>query len=140
MANNTTQSYHRSLSGSIGTGISSLINPRGRTYFILEHKVSSKYHRAGENQEIIVNQIELGRDARCQVRFDESFSTVSRRHAAIINDGGNWKIIPLSQTNTTLLNGRPIRNEWYLQNGDEIQLSVNGPKLGFIIPTGKKQQ
>lgn len=138
MANNTTHTYNRSLSGSIGAGIGSLINPGGRTYFILEHKVSSKYHRAGENQEIIVNQIELGRDAHCQVRFDESFSTVSRRHAAIINEGGNWKIIPLSQTNTTFLNGRPIKNEWYLQNGDEIQLSINGPKLGFIVPTGKK--
>ena len=44
----------------------------------------------------------------------------------------------ISQTNTTLLNGRPIKNEWYLQNGDEIQLAVNGPKLGFIVPSGKK--
>lgn len=138
MANNTTHPYNRSLSGSIGAGISSLVNPSGRKYFVLEHKVSSKYHRAGENQQIIVNQIELGRDPHCQVRFDESFSTVSRRHAAIVKDGDNWKIVPLSQTNTTLLNGRPIKNEWYLQNGDEIQLSVNGPKLGFIVPTGNK--
>lgn len=138
MANQTTQRYNRSLSGSVGAGIGSIISPNGRKYFILEHKVSSKYHRAGENQEIIVNQIELGRDPRCQVRFDESFSTVSRRHAAIIKDGDNWKIVPLSQTNTTLLNGHPIKNEWYLQNGDEIQLSVNGPKLGFIVPTGNK--
>lgn len=138
MANNTTQPYNRSLSGSVGAGLSSIVKPGGRKYFILEHKVSSKYHRAGENQEIIVNQIELGRDPHCQVRFDESFSTVSRRHAAITKDGDNWKIVPLSKTNTTLLNGRPIKNEWYLQNGDEIQLSVNGPKLGFIVPTGNK--
>lgn len=138
MANNITHPYNRSLSGSIGAGIGSIISPGGRKYFILEHKVTSKYHRAGENQEIIVNQIEIGRDPHCQVRFDESFSTVSRRHAAIIKDGDNWKIIPLSQTNTTLLNGHPVRNEWYLQNGDEIQLSVNGPKLGFIVPTGNK--
>lgn len=138
MANNTTHPYNRSLSGSVGAGIGSIISPGGRKYFILEHKVTSKYHRAGENQEIIVNQIEIGRAPHCQVRFDESFSTVSRRHAAIIKDGDNWKIIPLSQTNTTLLNGRPVRNEWYLQNGDVIQLSVNGPKLGFIVPTGNK--
>ena len=107
-------------------------------YYILEHKVSSKYHRAGEAQEIIVDQIELGRDSRCQVRFDDSFSTVSRRHAAIVKDGDNWKLVQISKTNTTLLNGRPVKTEWYLQNGDEIQLSINGPKLGFIIPTGKK--
>lgn len=114
MANQTTRPYNRTLSGSIGAGISSVVNPRGRKYFILEHKVSSKYHKTGENQEIIVNQIEIGRDSHCQVRFDESFSTVSRRHAAIVKDGDNWKIVPLSKTNTTLLNGQPIKNEWYL--------------------------
>ena len=133
-----TQMYKRSLSGSVGSGMGSLFNGSGKTYYILEHKVSSKYHRAGEAQEIIVDQIELGRDSKCQVQFDESFSTVSRRHAAIVRDGQNWKLVQLSHTNTTFLNGRPVQNEWYLQNGDEIQLSVNGPKLGFIIPSGNK--
>ena len=72
------------------------------------------------------------------MRYDESFSTVSRRHAAIVKEGENWKIVQLSSTNSTFLNGHKVKNEWYLQNGDEIQLSVNGPKLGFIIPTGKR--
>ena len=138
MAGKTAEPYKATLSGSIGAGMGSVFNPRGRKYYILEHKVSSKYHRAGEAQEIIVDQIEIGRDSRCQVRFDDNFSTVSRRHAAIIKDGDNWKLVQISKTNTTLLNGRPVQNEWYLQNGDEIQLSVNGPKLGFIVPTGKK--
>jgi len=133
-----TQAYKRSLSGSVGAGLSSVFSRGGRTYYILEHKVSSKYHKAGEAQEIIVDQIELGRDSKCQVQFDESFQTVSRRHAAIVRDGANWKLVQLSKTNTTFLNGRPVQNEWYLQNGDEIQLSVNGPKLGFIIPSGNK--
>lgn len=138
MAEQTTRPYRRTLSGSVGAGMGSLFRPGGRKYYILEHKVSSKYHRAGESQEIIVDNIELGRDARCQVRFDESFKTVSRRHAAIVRDGDGWKLVQLSQTNTTLLNGRPVKTEWYLQSGDEIQLSVNGPKLGFIVPTGRK--
>lgn len=138
MANNTTKSYKKTLSGSIGAGMGSLFAPGGKKYYILEHKVSSKYHKAGENQEIIVDNIELGRDSHCQVRFDESFKTVSRHHAAIVKDGDNWKLVQLSKTNSTFLNGRPIKDEWYLQNGDEIQLSVNGPKIGFITPTGKK--
>ena len=133
-----TQAYKRTVSGSIGAGVGSLFAPNGRTYYILEHRVSSKYHKAGESQQIIVNQIELGRAAECQVRFDESFATVSRRHAAIIKDGNNWKLVQLSKTNSTFLNGQKISTEWYLQNGDEIQLSVNGPKLGFIVPTGKQ--
>ena len=138
MVGQATKPYRATLAGSIGAGMGSVFNPGGRKYYVLEHRVSSKYHRAGESQEIIVDQIELGRDSRCQVRFDDSFSTVSRRHAAIVKDGDNWKLVQISKTNTTLLNGRPVTTEWYLQNGDEIQLSVNGPKLRFIVPTGKK--
>lgn len=133
-----TQKYSRSLSGSIGAGMKSLVGGSGRRYYVLEHKVSSKYHKAGEDQKIIVDQIELGRDPKCQVRFDESFGTVSRRHAAIVKDGDNWKLVQLSKTNSTYLNGHKVDKEWYLQNGDEIQLSTNGPKIGFIVPEGEK--
>lgn len=136
MAQPTT--YKRTVSGSVGSGMKSVFGNEGRRYYILEHKVSSKYHKAGESQKIIVDQIELGRDPKCQVRFDEQFSTVSRRHAAIVRDGDNWKIIPLSQTNSTYLNGHKIDKEWYLQSGDEIQLSTNGPKISFIAPAGDK--
>lgn len=133
-----TQKYSRSLSGSIGAGMKSLMGGGGRRFYVLEHKVSSKYHKAGENQKIIVDQIELGRDPKCQVRFDENFGTVSRRHAAIVKDGDNWKLVQLSKTNSTYLNGHKVDKEWYLQNGDEIQLSTNGPKMGFIVPEGEK--
>lgn len=121
--------------GSVGAGMQSLFTPGGRTYYVLEHKLNSSLHKAGEKQEIIIDYIELGRDPKCQVRFDETFTTVSRKHAAIVKDGGNWKIRQLSKVNDTLLNGRPIKNEWFLQNGDEIQLSVGGPKLGFLVPS-----
>lgn len=133
-----TQPYKKTLSGSVGAGIKSVIGGDGKRFYTLVHKVSSQYHKAGEAQQIIVDQIEIGRDPRCQVRFDESFSTVSRRHAAIVKDGDNWKLVQLSKTNSTYLNGHRVQNEWYLQNGDEIQLSTNGPKLGFVIPEGKK--
>lgn len=132
-----TQRYKRTLKGSIGSGMQSLMGSE-RRFYILEHKVSSKYHKAGENQQIIVDQIEIGRDSTCQVRFDESFATVSRKHAAIVRDGDNWRLVQLSQTNSTFLNGQRVQKEWYLQNGDEIQLSVNGPKMGFITLAGKK--
>lgn len=135
---NKTIQYKRTLRGSVGAGMSALFNGEGRRYYILEHKDASKYHKAGESQKIIIDQIELGRDGNCQVRYDESFSTVSRRHAAIVKDGERWKLVQLSTTNTTLLNGRPVETEWYLENGDEIQLSVGGPRLGFIVPAGKQ--
>jgi hypothetical protein len=134
----TQNNYKRTVAGSVGAGMGAIFNGSGRTYYILEHKTSSKYHSAGESQKIIIDQIEIGRDASCQVRYDESFDTVSRKHAAIVRDGNNWQLIHLSQSNPTLVNGRPIQGTYYLQSGDEIQLSVNGPRLGFIQPQGKQ--
>lgn len=130
--------YKRTVAGSIGAGMGAIFNASGRTYYILEHKMSSKYHHAGESQKIIVDQIELGGDSSCQVRFDESFETVSRRHAAIVRDGANWKLIPLSTTNATLVNGQVVSGEWHLKSGDEIRLSSRGPVLGFILPQGER--
>ena len=140
MASNATKSISGSFSSAIGNGMSSLINPSDKTYYILEHCVTSKFHQMGEAQRIILDNIEIGRDPRCQVRFDEDFKTVSRRHAAIVRDGDNWKLVQISKTNSTLLNGRRIDTEWYLQSGDEIQISVNGPKLRFIIPDGNNSR
>lgn len=138
MGNKTVQ-YKRTLRGSVGAGVGALFNGNGRRFFILEHKDASKYHKAGESQKIIIDQIELGRDNACQVRFDDdTFPTVSRKHAAIVKDGDRWKLIQLSQVNSTFLNGKPVTTEWYLENGDEIQLSVGGPRMGFIVPAGKQ--
>lgn len=138
MSNKTVQ-YKRTLRGSVGAGVGALFNGNGRRFFILEHKDASKYHKAGESQKIIIDQIELGRDNACQVRFDDdTFPTVSRKHAAIVKDGDRWKLIQLSQVNSTFLNGKPVTTEWYLENGDEIQLSVGGPRMGFIVPAGKQ--
>ena len=124
----------KSFSQSVGAGMKSIFAPSGRTYYVLEHKMGTTKHKAGEKQEIIVDYIELGRDPSCTVQFDGAQKTVSRKHAAIYKDGDNWKLKQLSKTNETLLNGRPVKNEWYLQSGDEIQLSPGGPKLGFIVP------
>lgn len=130
--------YKRTLAGSVGAGMGALFNASGRTYYILEHKTETKYHHAGESQKLIVDQVELGRDSSCQVRFDDACETVSRKHAAIVRDGENWKLIPLSQTNATFVNGQRIDNEYRLNSGDEIQLSSRGPVMGFIIPQGAK--
>ena len=102
-----------------------------KPYFTLEHKVGSRYHNAGELQKIDADQVEIGRDPGCEVRFDENFETVSRRHAAIIRDGIHWKLVPLSQTNSSFVNGIVVQREWFLQHGDEIQCAFNGPKFVF---------
>lgn len=133
-----TQSYKRTLAGSVGAGMGALFNASGRTYYILEHKTETKLHHLGESEKVIVDQVELGRDSSCQIRFDDSCETVSRKHAAIVRDGDGWKLIPLSQTNATLVNGQRVDSEYKLSSGDEIRLSSRGPILGFIVPQGER--
>ena len=58
-----TQPYKNSFSGIVGSGLGSLFGGSGKQYFILEHKINSRFHKAGESQEIIVDRIELGRDS-----------------------------------------------------------------------------
>lgn len=129
----------RSYSSSIGAGFKSVFAGKGRRYFELIHKTNSAYHRAGSVQKIIVDGIEIGRSSKCQVRYDDAFITVSRRHAAIVKVGeGRWKLIHLSKTNPTYVNGIPVNSSCYLQNGDEIRLSHRGPVLGFVIPEGRE--
>lgn len=101
--------------------------------FIIEFKTPVSGRSAGEQLKFNVDQIDLGRDSGCQVQFDESFPTVSRKHATIVRDGERFKIANLSQTNSTYVNGTPIKGDFYLSNGDEIKLSSQGPVLVFRV-------
>ena len=133
-----TDSFKSSFGGTVGSVMKSVFNPSGKRFYILEHRNDSQYHRAGEAQNIIVDEATIGRDPKCTVRFDEDFNTVSRMHAAIRHEGENYVLYHLSKTNPTLVNGSPVQGTYYLKNGDEIQLSSNGPRLGFIIPQGEQ--
>ncbi|MFN4298244.1 MAG: FHA domain-containing protein [Thermaurantimonas sp.] len=121
---------------SIGAGFSAL---GGSTnYFSLEFLTSDDFHKAGSREDVIVNYIEIGRDSSCGIRISDKYPTVSRKHAAIQKEGNQYILIHLSKSNPTLLNGRPVQHRWYLQNGDTIQLSLEGPKMTFLIPKNNK--
>lgn len=137
MANQTTQ-FKRTVSGTINSGMRSVFGGDGRRYFIIEHKDDSATHRRGEQQKLIIDEVFIGRDKKCQVLIDEQFGTVSREHAVIVREGDQWKLIHRSSTNDTFVNGQRVMGEQMLQNGDEIQLSYNGPRLGFIVPQGEQ--
>lgn len=137
MANQTTQ-FKRTVSGTVNSGMRSMFGGDGRRYFIIEHKDDSATHRRGEQQKMIVDEVFIGRDKKCQVLIDEQFGTVSREHAVIVRSGDQWKLIHRSSTNDTFVNGQRVMGEQVLQNGDEIQLSQNGPRLGFIVPQGEQ--
>ena len=123
----------------MGSGIRNVFSPTGKSYYVLEHRASSRFHQAGEQQKIIVDNVVIGRDSSCQVRYDDDFKTVSRKHASIVRDGDRWKLVQLSATNSTFVNGVKVVSEQLLNNGDEIQISANGPKLVFTIPGNASQ-
>lgn len=125
---------------SIKSGITSITNPSNRRFYELEHLSDTERHKQGEKQKIILDNIELGRSNSCQVRFGEDCNTVSRRHAAIVSEGGHWKIVHLSGTNSTFIGDvtelKSEGDECLLRNGDIIRLSQGGPALRFIIREG----
>ena len=69
--------YSSEFGKTLSSGISALVKGK-QQYYILEHLVGSHYHSAGEKQEIMLDEIILGRETDCHVRFDENFTTVSR--------------------------------------------------------------
>ncbi|MFO7798987.1 MAG: FHA domain-containing protein [Rhodohalobacter sp.] len=122
MANRATQS--------IGTGMKILSGANIPTY-TLEYLTSTEKKNQGSFETIVVPYVELGRDNKCGVTFGDDTPTVSRKHAAIERKGDETFIINLSKSNPTLVNGRPVENKYFLNNGDEIQLSVEGPRLRY---------
>ncbi|MDR2498736.1 MAG: FHA domain-containing protein [Tannerellaceae bacterium] len=103
-------------------------------FYFIEHRTASEYHNVGEREAVRLHQIEIGSDPRCDIRFEDTLASVSRRHAAIVREADNWKLIRISRIKPTLANGHSVSKQWYLQHGDEIQLSVDGPRMAFILP------
>lgn len=115
---------------SFRTGMSFIGGAKVPSY-TLEFLTASSSHPIGSYETIVVPYIELGRSHTCAIRFSEEIKTVSRKHSALERKGHEVYVKNLSATNPTLVNGSPVANEWKLENGDELQLSFEGPKLRF---------
>jgi len=91
----------------------------------------------GQIQDFSEFPIHIGRHSTCQVRFEKSLTTISRKHARIEKQGNRFRIIDAS-TNGTYVNGKRIADV-YLRDGDVITFSENGPKASFLtkIETGQ---
>ncbi len=108
--------------------------------YTLEHLTNTRKHPAGSFDTIIIPYIELGRAGNNAVSFGDDMATVSRKHAAIERSGNDVVLKSLSTSNATLVNGRIVKSTYFLQNGDEIQLSAEGPRMRFnLSSTGTAQ-
>ena len=77
--------------------------------------------------------IRFGRDSKCEVRFDPAdFPTVSGVHAFVEIRATGPVLTPLSLTNSTLVNGKPIGSPTSVEVGDRIQLGISGPVIEIV--------
>ena len=76
----------------------------------------------------------LGREPDCDMVFDAAAGTVSRRHAEIRVERGEYLIADNNSFNGTLVNGHRIAVATALSHNDEIQLGMGGPLLKFSAP------
>jgi pSer/pThr/pTyr-binding forkhead associated (FHA) protein len=86
--------------------------------------------KKGEIQEFSETSIAIGRHPSCQIRFPIDMTSISRKHAEIVRDGNQFKLIDHS-TNGTFVNGKRIK-ERSLRTGDVIEFAEKGPKVSFL--------
>ncbi|MGE5126877.1 MAG: FHA domain-containing protein [Betaproteobacteria bacterium] len=65
--------------------------------------------------------LDVGRDGEAAIRIEEPL--VSRRHARLERRGEGWVVRDLDSTNFTRVNGRRIRREHELEDGDELRFA-----------------
>lgn len=105
--------------------------------YTLEYLSPAKKKEVGDFETIVIPYIEIGRSESCTIQYGNDNPTVSRKHAAIERRDNIYFLIQLSSTNPTLINGITVEKEARLNNSDEIQLSIEGPRLRFnITPAG----
>lgn len=85
----------------------------------------------GQIQEIAEPVIWIGRHSSCHLRFPADFTSISRKHAEIIREGNQFKLVDHS-VNGTYVNGKRVK-ETYLKNGDVLTFAEKGgPKVSFL--------
>lgn len=89
--------------------------------------------RRERNYEIVSPRCRIGRDSTNQVVIvDDQY--VSRFHAWVTFENGEFFVEDLESTNGTLLNGSPVLHRCRIVNGDHLR--VGHTDLGFHVDKG----
>lgn len=83
--------------------------------------------QAGEEFELTAAQIVIGRGENCNIRFPEQ--SVSRTHARLIREEGEYFVEDLGGRNGTFVNGELVVGKTLLKDGDRI--TIPGITLQF---------
>jgi ABC-type multidrug transport system ATPase subunit/pSer/pThr/pTyr-binding forkhead associated (FHA) protein len=77
----------------------------------------------------------LGRDPNCDIVMEADAVMVSRKHAEIRLEDGNYVVYDNGSFNGTLVKESRISAPTTLYHNDEIQLGIGGPVLRFNLPS-----
>ena len=84
----------------------------------------------GEIQEFSEGVITIGRNPSNHVVFPPDFTSISRKHAEIIREGNQFRLVDQS-ANGTFINGKRAQ-EQFLRDGDVLMFAEGGPKVSFL--------
>jgi adenylate cyclase len=91
----------------------------------------------GRRFELPDEPVLIGRESR---QLPITDNTVSRRHAELLPDGGNWVLKDMGSSNGSYVNGTRVNNRYSLKLGDQIRvgrtLMVFGAQPGVTRTSG----
>src|SRR5256885_10623562 len=86
--------------------------------------------RAGQSEVFDQPSILIGRKPSSDLRFDTHLGLdVSAKHGEILERGGAFYVADHHSTNGTYVNGRPVKGETLLKDGDIIAFGEHGPTV-----------
>ncbi|MGQ9898630.1 MAG: trypsin-like peptidase domain-containing protein [Acidobacteriota bacterium] len=107
------------------------------TKIVLRHVSGSRVNQVEEFPLAHLKELEIGRDASCQVRYDpDRDDLVGRHHAKISTEGGEHPVFTLKDLgsrNGTYVNRQRIAAPVRLYPGDVVQLGPGGPEFIFDV-------
>ncbi len=87
---------------------------------------------AGQVRALGPARLTLGRDASSDIRFDpDRDSDVSARHAELSFRAGIASVRDANSTNGVYVNGRRVRDNQTLADGDVLRLGADGPQIRY---------
>lgn len=90
---------------------------QGKTMAFLQAETGPK---AGGRIELSLDRMVLGRHPDCNIQLE--VSAVSRQHAALSKDRGDWYVEDLNSRNGTYVNDAPVQGKAKLFDGDRIRI------------------
>ena len=107
------------------------------TKIVLRHLSGSRLNQVEEFPIARLVELNIGRDAACQVRYDpDRDDLVGRHHAKVIIESGNppvFTLKDLGSRNGTYVNRQRIVAPARLYPGDVVQLGPGGPEFMFDV-------